>query len=238
MKKSDIKKVLILLKREFQLNKKFLFVFVPTIIFLTIIMNVNFSEKYTKYLIVITIFFSYLLSTSFFIPQLSINIEKNRIIKSLKSFPVSNTHVFLSKLIFFFFSILIFYLIPIFLISIIGNVPKLLKPFLSSKEYWTYAIGLVFIFFTIGIINLIISYINSKIVGYLFNIVLFSIIIGGRIPAVKKFGDNINGKVFGETFMVNGFLKFSIIMFIFIIPLVFLGIKFVNSKIIYKLYEK
>jgi hypothetical protein len=175
---------------------------------------------------------------SFLIPQSSINIEKNGVLKSLKSFPVSNTHVFLSKLIFFFFSLLLFYLIPIFLISIIGNIPKLLKPFLSSNAYWTYAIGLIFIFFTIGIINLIISFINSKVVGYLFNIVLFSMLFGGRIPAVEKFGDNIDGKVFGETFMVNGFLKFSILMFILIIPLVYLGIKLVNSKRIYKLYEK
>jgi len=235
MKKSNVKKVSILFKRELQLNKKlFFFIFVPIIIILTIILNINFAEEYTKYLIIIIIFCSFLLSSAFVIPQASINLEKNNVYKSLKSFPISNTHVFLSKLFFFFFAFLFFYLVPMFLISIIGNVPKLLEPFLSANAYWIYMIGLFLIFFTIGIINLILAFINNKIVGYVFNIVLFLIIIANKIPGV----DSIDKKIFRELFMVRGFLKLSILISIMIIPLIYLGIKVVNSKITYKLYNK
>jgi hypothetical protein len=238
MIKNDFKKILILFKREFQLNKKLLLIFsLMILIVLAVVFNLNFSKEYERYVVVIVVLFSFLLSSILFIPTFRTQSEKGGILKTLKIFPINNTHIFLSKFIHLFFFTVILYLIPIFFFSTIYNFPEKFNQFLTLRTFNIYVYGIFFIFFSLGVFNLVLSFINNKILKTIVYITILAIPLSGIIPAINEMLDNIDNKIFREPFMINGFLYFSILMFCLVIPLVYIGIKIVNGKKSYQMYE-
>lgn len=225
-------KVFILFKREWYLNKRhFLYLNSLSVLFFSIISYIDVSKNIPNYVFACMIPVSFLFVIPFVISLASIKSEINGVYKTLKSFPVSNVHIFISKTIYLFFFLSVSYLIPINIVLFVYEIPIKLEMFFPKYVYYLYLYGLFIIFFTIGVLNIILSFINSKIVTYLFNFMLFLNIALQYIPSFRNIGDEmIDGNAFGKSEFINGFLSFTIFMLFLLITLIYIGIKVINNR--------